>query len=178
MVYKDWQPLVPSSRMKMQHILPDTYILVINDVITKDEGLYSVAARNPAGAVSSSAMIHVEDNEDEFAYRTYHRGRQVKARTVEANRIFGDGLRPGRRAGPWNAGRHLPLCGEIDGPQFGRQDHDGNWAGIAVANDIRTGHDEPTESQTSCPEGDIAHYVRQVLQGLGHMHSPSRTDSG
>ena len=90
MVYKDWQPLVPSSRMKMQHILPDTYILVINDVITKDEGLYSVAARNPAGAVSSSAMIHVEDNEDEFAYRTYHRGRQVKARTVEANRIFGD----------------------------------------------------------------------------------------
>ena len=25
--------------MKMQHILPDTYILVINDVITKDEGL-------------------------------------------------------------------------------------------------------------------------------------------
>ena len=82
----------------------DTYILVINDVITKDEGLYSVAARNPAGAVSSSAMIHVEDNEDEFAYRTYHRGRQVKARTVEANRIFSDGLRPGRRAGPWNAG--------------------------------------------------------------------------
>ena len=31
-------------------------------------------------------------------------GRQVKARTVEANRIFSDGLRPGRRAGPWNAG--------------------------------------------------------------------------
>ena len=80
-------------------------------------------------------------------------------------------LRPGRRAGPWNAGRHLPLCGEIDRPQFGRQDHDGNWAGIAVSNDVRTGHDEPTESQTSCPEGDIAHYVRQVLQGLGHMHS-------
>ena len=45
MVYKDWQPLVPSSRMKMQHILPDTYILVINDVITKDEGLYSVEIR-------------------------------------------------------------------------------------------------------------------------------------
>ena len=49
-----------------------------------------MAARNPAGAVSYSAMIHVENNEDEFASRTYHRGRQVKAGTVEANRIFGD----------------------------------------------------------------------------------------
>ena len=38
-IVQDWRPLVPSSRMKMQHILPDTYILVINDVITKDEGL-------------------------------------------------------------------------------------------------------------------------------------------
>lgn len=88
--YKDWQPLAPSSRMKMQHILPDTYILVINDIITKDEGLYSVVARNPAGAVSSSAMIHVEDSEDEFAYRTYHRGRTIKPKTTENNRNFGD----------------------------------------------------------------------------------------
>ena len=74
----------------MQHILPDTYILVLNDIISKDEGLYSVVARNPAGAASASAMVHVEDNEDEFAYRTYHRGRQVKPKSVDANRIFGD----------------------------------------------------------------------------------------
>lgn len=88
--YKDWQPIVPSSRVKIQHILPDLYILNINDIISKDEGLYSAVARNPAGAASASAMIHVEDNEDEYSYRTYHKGRQVKPRTIDNNRIFSD----------------------------------------------------------------------------------------
>lgn len=62
----------------------------INDVISKDEGLYSVVARNPAGAVSASAMVHVEDNEDEYAYRSYQRGRNVKPKSDEVNRILGD----------------------------------------------------------------------------------------
>jgi hypothetical protein len=72
--------------------------LVIDDVISKDEGLYSLVARNPAGAVSASAMIHVEDNEDEFefTYRTYHRGRNVKTRQVDNNRIFFDYYELGR----------------------------------------------------------------------------------
>lgn len=61
--YKDWQPIAPSSRIKIQQIPPDQVILIINDVILKDEGLYSVSARNVAGAVSSSAMIHIEENE-------------------------------------------------------------------------------------------------------------------
>jgi len=38
-------------------------MLTINDAINKDEGLYSVSARNVAGAVSSSAMVHIEENE-------------------------------------------------------------------------------------------------------------------
>lgn len=61
--YKDWQPLAPSSRIKIQQIPPDTVVLILNDVIQKDEGLYSVSARNVAGAVSSSAMVHIEENE-------------------------------------------------------------------------------------------------------------------
>ena len=80
--YKDWLPLAPSSRVRMQHILPDTYVLTINDVISKDEALYSVVARNPAGSITASAMVHVEENEDQHSYVTYRRGRNVKARTA------------------------------------------------------------------------------------------------
>lgn len=53
----------------MQFIEPDTVILVINDSILKDEGLYSVSARNVAGSVSSSAMLHVEESEHEYSAR-------------------------------------------------------------------------------------------------------------
>lgn len=50
---------------------PDTTTLIINDVISKDEGLYSVSARNVAGSASSSAMLHVEENDLEYNIRTY-----------------------------------------------------------------------------------------------------------
>ena len=210
--YKDWQPLAPSSRMKMQHILPDTYILVINDVITKDEGLYSVAARNPAGAVSSSAMIHVEDNEDEFAYRTYHRGRQVKARTVEANRIFGDYYDLGDELGRGTQGvtyhsverstgrslaakimtgtgpelrsrmtSELDMMNQLSHRRLVRLiDAYETKDSMTLVTELGGGGDlvDSFTRKTHLTEGDIAHYVRQVLQGLGHMHSPSRTDSG
>lgn len=53
----------------MQFIEPDTAILVIHDAILKDEGLYSISARNVAGSVSSSAMLHVEESEHEYSYR-------------------------------------------------------------------------------------------------------------
>ena len=66
---------------QMQHIEPDVYILVINDVILKDEGLYSISARNIAGSISSSVMIRVEENEADYSYHTYDKGRSVKPRT-------------------------------------------------------------------------------------------------
>lgn len=69
--YRDWKPLAPSSRVKIQFREPDTTILTINDVIYKDEGLYSVSARNVAGTASASAMLYVEDDDREFGIRTY-----------------------------------------------------------------------------------------------------------
>lgn len=48
---------------------PDTTVLTIHDAILKDEGLYSVSARNAAGAVSSSAMLHVEEDEHMYSDR-------------------------------------------------------------------------------------------------------------
>lgn len=94
--YKDWLPLGPSSRIRMQHILPDSYVLTINDVITKDEGLYSVVARNPAGSITASAMVHVEENEEQQAYLTYRRGRNVKPRGKDLSDFYDVGDEIGR----------------------------------------------------------------------------------
>lgn len=94
--YKDWLPLAPSSRVRMQHILPDSYVLTINDVITKDEGLYSVVARNPAGSITASAMVHIEENEDQHAYLTYRRGRNIKPRDKELSEFYDLGDEIGR----------------------------------------------------------------------------------
>lgn len=51
---------------------------MINDAILKDAGLYSISARNIAGSVSSSAMLHVEENENEYGYKTYARKHDVE----------------------------------------------------------------------------------------------------
>lgn len=59
---------------------PDTTILTINDVILKDEGLYSVSARNVAGSASSSAMLHVEENEHEYKMRNYSNLSPIKSK--------------------------------------------------------------------------------------------------
>lgn len=78
--YKDWQPLAESARIKMQFYEPDTCVLLISDSIYKDEGLYSISARNVAGCVSSSAMIHIDDDEDEYIYHAHSRRPYVRAK--------------------------------------------------------------------------------------------------
>nr|CAH7742463.1 unnamed protein product [Callosobruchus chinensis] len=78
--YKDWKPLAPSSRIKISFLEPDTTILTINDLILKDEGLYSVSARNVAGSTSASAMLYVEENEHDYNMRNYHNLSPLKAR--------------------------------------------------------------------------------------------------
>lgn len=54
--------------------------MVISDTIVKDEGLYSVSARNVAGSISCSVMLHVEENEHEYGYRTYKRKTDIRPR--------------------------------------------------------------------------------------------------
>lgn len=46
----------------------------------KDEGLYSISARNVAGSISCSVMLHVEENEHEYGYRTYRRKSDIRPR--------------------------------------------------------------------------------------------------
>ncbi|KAG8233551.1 hypothetical protein J437_LFUL013763 [Ladona fulva] len=92
--YKDWQPLAPSSRIKMMFHPPDTCILSINDVINRDEGLYSISAANVAGSISASAMIHVEEDERQYSLRTYGRygvGRpEIKPRPSDGPKGFNE----------------------------------------------------------------------------------------
>lgn len=117
--YKDWQPLAPSSRISFQHIQPDTAILHLNDVILKDEGLYSVSARNIAGSVSTSVMVFIEENAQvllsnsvstslkniinykfnllqDYSYLTYNRGRNVKPRNKLISDLYDLGDELGR----------------------------------------------------------------------------------
>lgn len=49
-------------------------------MILKDEGLYSVSARNVAGSTSSSAMLHIEENDWEYNMRNYNNPSPLKMR--------------------------------------------------------------------------------------------------
>lgn len=69
---------------------------MINDAITKDEGLYSVSARNIAGTVSSSAMVHIEESEQEYGYLTYSRGRNIKPKNKPFEELYDIGDELGR----------------------------------------------------------------------------------
>ncbi|XP_025192239.1 obscurin isoform X4 [Melanaphis sacchari] len=66
--FKDWKPLVDSTRIQIEQVEPDVCILRIEDIIMKDEGLYSISARNLAGSISTSVAIHVEDRESDYSY--------------------------------------------------------------------------------------------------------------
>lgn len=75
---------------------PDTTTLIINDIISKDEGLYSVSARNVAGTASSSAMLHVEENDLEYNIRTYSNISPIKTKKKLYNDFYDIGDELGR----------------------------------------------------------------------------------
>lgn len=57
----------------MVYYEPDICVLLITDAIKRDEGLYTITATNVAGSISNSVTLHVEDNEDEYAYNAHFR---------------------------------------------------------------------------------------------------------
>lgn len=69
---------------------------MINDAINKDEGLYSLSARNIAGTVSSSVMVHVEESEQEYGYLTYSKGRNIKSKSKPFEEFYDIGDELGR----------------------------------------------------------------------------------
>ena len=199
--YKDWLPLAPSNRIRIQHIQPDVYFLLINDVIAKDEGLYSIVARNPAGAISSSAMVHIEEVEEEYMYRNYSRGRNIK---VSSRHNFDDLYDLGDELGRGTQGVTYHAIARDSGHHFAAKMMTGtgdlkermrnemeimNWLNhrrlirlmdayethksMTLVTELASGGEllSSLTRQHAITEGEVAGYIRQVLQGLEFMHN-------
>ncbi|XP_068626397.1 obscurin [Battus philenor] len=201
--YKDWQPIAPSARIKMQFIEPDTVILVIHDAILKDEGLYSVSARNVAGSVSSSAMLHVEESEHEYSTRI----REYPPRIKPSTKPFGDFYDLGDELGRGVQGVVYHAAERLSGRNYAAKIMHGHSAlkpfmknELDILNMLNDRHlvrlyDAYEHEHTLAlvlelaaggelvrdrllrsqgyTESDIAGYMRQLLRGLKYMHDNS-----
>ncbi|XP_067629054.1 obscurin isoform X3 [Eurosta solidaginis] len=201
--YKDWQPLADSSRIKTNFYEPNIYVLSINDAIIKDGGLYSVSARNVAGTVSTSVMVHIEEDEDAYIYKTYGRHPYIRAKQ---NRYYekydiGDELGRGTQGITYHAveratgdnyaakimyGRHelrpfmlneLDIMNALNHKNLIRlhdaYDLDKN---VCLVMELAAGGELVKDNllkRDYYAERDIANYVRQILWGLDHMHDHS-----
>ncbi|XP_047985118.1 obscurin isoform X4 [Leguminivora glycinivorella] len=201
--YKDWQPLAESSRIKMKFIEPDTTILIINDVILKDEGLYSISARNVAGSVSSSAMLHVEEEEHVYSNRIREHPPRIKPSTKPFGDFYdlGDELGRGVQGVVYHAaerltGRNyaakimhghsalkpfmkneLDIMNQLNDIHLIRlhdaYEHDHT---LALVTELAGGGELVRDRllrSTGYTESDIAGYIRQLLRGLKYMHDNS-----
>lgn len=198
--YKDWQPLAESTRVKFRFIEPNVHILCLSDTIIKDAGLYSISARNVAGSVSTSVMVHIEDNEDQYIFNTYGRHPYVRPKTTrfEDKYDIGDELGRGTQGITYHAvERHsgdsyaakimygrpelkpfmlneLEMMNMLNHKNLIRlhdaYDLDRN---VTLILELAGGGELVRDNllrRDYFRERDIAHYMRQVLWGLEHMH--------
>ncbi|KAG7311046.1 hypothetical protein JYU34_003903 [Plutella xylostella] len=198
--YKDWQPLAESSRIKIKFIQPDTTILVINDAILKDEGLYSISASNVAGAVSSSAMLHIEESVEEYSYRIREHPPRIKASTKPFGDYYdlGDELGRGVQGVVYHAAERLSgrnyaakiMHGHSELKPFMKNEleimnmlndrhlirlHDAyeHDHTLALVMELAGGGELVRDKllrSSLCTEREIAGYMRQLLRGLKYMH--------
>ncbi|XP_053597033.1 obscurin isoform X2 [Microplitis demolitor] len=200
--YKDWKPLTSTARVKIDFFDPDTSVLTINDAIVKDEGLYSISARNVAGSVSCSVMVHIEENEHEYGYRTYTRNTDVKTKAKPFDEFYdlGDELGRGTQGVTYHAverstGRNFAAKlmhgrGELKPIMLSEMNamnhlnhrrlirlHDAyeTDGSLNLVMELAAGG-ELVDTLTRQPfynEYEIANYIRQILQGLEYMHNES-----
>ncbi|XP_055610566.1 obscurin isoform X4 [Uranotaenia lowii] len=199
--YKDWQPITESSRIKMIFYEPDTWVLLITDAIKKDEGLYSLSARNQIGSISSSVMVHIEDNEEDYVYNAHHRTPYVRAR----NKVYQDFYDIGDEIGRGTQGITYHAAERSNGRNFAAKIMYGSpdlrpfmFNEVDIMNILNHRklirlHDAFDIDRSLClilelasggelvrdnllshdyyTERQIAIYVYQILLGLEHMHT-------
>ncbi|XP_043515960.1 obscurin isoform X5 [Frieseomelitta varia] len=199
--YKDWKPLTTSSRIRIEFVEPDTTLLIISDAIAKDEGLYSVSARNVAGCISCSVMLHVEENEQEYGYRTYRRKSDIRPRhdkLLDDLYDLGDELGRGtqgvtyhaveRSTGKNYAAKVMHGKGELRPYMYNEIEmmnclnhrkllrlHDAYETdkSVTLIIELAAGGElvDTLTKQAYYTEAEIAGYIRQLLSGLGYMHN-------
>lgn len=198
--FKDWQLLTDTTRYRTEFYAPDTYILHINNATYKDEGLYSMSARNVAGSISSSVMVHICDDEDDYIFKTHGRLPFVrsKQRPYEDLYDIGDELGRGTQGVTYHAVRRSTGANFAAKIMHGRQDlRPWMFNELDIMNSLHHRklirvHDAYDTPRTVClitelaaggelvkhnllkrdwyTEREIAIYVYQILQGLEHMH--------
>ncbi|XP_011291978.1 obscurin isoform X5 [Musca domestica] len=198
--YKDWQPLAETTRIKMRFIEPNVYILSLSDCILKDGGLYSISARNIAGSVSSSVMVHIEDNEDQYIFNTYGRHPYVRPKNFrfEDKYDIGDELGRGTQGITYHAVERATGDNYAAKIMYGKSEirpfmlnelemmnmlnhknlirlHDAydTERNVTLIMELAAGGELVRDNllrRDYYRERDIANYIRQVLWGLEHMH--------
>nr|XP_018906231.1 PREDICTED: muscle M-line assembly protein unc-89 isoform X4 [Bemisia tabaci] len=200
--FKDWQPLAPSSRVRIQHIEPDTCVLVIADVILKDQGLYSISARNVAGSISTSVSLHVEESEGQFSFHSYSRFPHAKLKTRKATDLYdlGDELGRGTQGITYHAVERITGRNFAAKVMTGTKDYRFDMTEefevmnnlnhrnlirlyegyettktITIITELASGGEllDVLTRQTHVTEAEIAYYIRQILWGIEHMHHNS-----
>lgn len=174
--------------------------MTINDAIAKDAGLYSCSARNVAGCVSASAMVHVEENEDQYIYKTHVRNPYVRSKPKHHDDLYdiGDELGRGTQGITYHAverssgnnyaakimhgksevrpfmNNELEIMNHLNHRKLIRlhdaYDHDNT---LTLILELAAGGELVKDNllkRDSYGERDIALYIRQLLFGLEHMH--------
>ncbi|XP_071572462.1 protein Obscurin isoform X5 [Temnothorax nylanderi] len=197
--YKDWKPIASSSRIRIQFTEPDITTLIVNDAIVKDEGLYSISAGNVAGSISCSVMLHVEENEHEYGYRTYRKKMDVKPRDKPFDDLYdlGDELGRGTQGVTYHAVERSTGRNYASKIMHGRGDlkpfmynemeamnnlhhrkllrlHDAFETNdsVTLVMELAAGGElvDNLTRQEHYTEIDIARYIRQLLWGLEYVH--------
>ncbi|XP_054708126.1 obscurin-like [Uloborus diversus] len=197
--FKDWQPLAESSRFHIRQEEPDVCVLTLSDAILRDGGLYTCTAANVAGTATTSAMLTVEECEEQYGFKTYQRPRVVKTsqKPFEDFYDIGDELGRGtqgityhvvdRRDGRSLAAKvmhgpehmldvmrsELDIMGELCHPRLLRlQDAHETKSSLTLTADLCGGGELLPNilHRGTLTESLVAHYVKQILEGLKHMH--------
>ncbi|XP_067145351.1 LOW QUALITY PROTEIN: obscurin-like [Centruroides vittatus] len=197
--YKDWFPIYDSERYKILWEEPDKCTLFINGAILKDSGLYSCSASNLAATVSCSAMVSVEESELEHVMATYSRPNIVKARTKPFEDFYdiGDEVGRGTQAIVYHAvqritgnsyaakmmhgkgkvrelmNAEMDIMNHLCHPKLVRLlDAFESKSALTLVTDLCGGGEllDGILKRGKLTERDVANYIKQILEGLEHMH--------
>ncbi|CAG0879559.1 unnamed protein product [Cyprideis torosa] len=177
---------------------PDRCTLVVNDCIAKDAGLYSCTGTNMAGTASTSCSVYIEEDVKDYDWKTYKKPYPFSSYKRPLRDLYDLGKELGRgtqgiiqhaverSTGQTFAAKsmkgfdhfhdmeneakimqgltHPHLCRLFD--LFDEGDV------MTLVTDIGGGGDlfEWISNQPHVNEYEIAHFIRQVLEGLKHMH--------